>query len=97
MFFTCPEIIIDESPLKRRILGFCLLDHRLLLDYDIDKERETKSHKFNQVRVWRRLDQRNNTMKRRDVPLDAIDEALAMVRDSIKYELPHSWMDLENQ
>jgi hypothetical protein len=85
MRFSSVEVIIAGSPLKRRVLGFYLLDATLVLDYDADEERETTRHKFKRVRWWSRLDGRNNTMERRDVPQAAINEALDNVRSQIKY------------
>lgn len=38
---------------------------------------------------WSRFDRRNNTMGRRDVPNDAIEDALKIVRDSISYKCEH--------
>ena len=85
MRFSSVEVIISSSQLKRRVLGFYLLDAALVLDYDADEERETARHKFKRVKWWSRLDGRNNTMERREVPPAAINEALENVRSQIKY------------
>jgi hypothetical protein len=85
MRISSVEVIVAGSPLTRRVLRFYLLDATLVLDYDADEERATTRHKFNRVKWWSRLDRRNNTMERRDVPLAAINEALENVRSQIKY------------
>ena len=85
MRFSSVVVIISVLPLKRRVLGFYLLDATLVLDYDADEERETTRHKFKRFKWWSRLDGRNNTMERRDVPQAAINEALDNVRSQIKY------------
>lgn len=85
MRFSRIEVIIADSPLKRRVLGFYLLDETLVLDYDADEERETTRHKFKRIKWWSRLDGHDNTMERRDVSQEAINEALDNVRSQIKY------------
>jgi hypothetical protein len=85
MRFSNPEVILQESPLKRRVLRFALLDTSLMLDYDADEERATTRHKFKVVRAWSRLDGRNNKMDKRDVPIPAITKALAQARGQITY------------
>jgi hypothetical protein len=83
--FKPVTIEIDETPLKRRVLRFDVLDARLVLDYDADEERESKRHRFRRVRWWHRLSSRENTMDRREPPAEAIEQALAAVRSQIKY------------
>lgn len=85
MRFSNVKLIVEASPLKRRVLFFYLIDSILVLDYDADEERATTRHKFRPVRWWSRLDGRSNTMDRRGVPQAAIDEALDNVRSQIKY------------
>ena len=83
--FAPVDVIITESPLKRRFLTFCLIDATLVLDYDADEERETTRHKFRPVGRWSRLHGRHNTIVRRHVPLEVVNEALENVRSQIKY------------
>lgn len=86
MSFTDVEVTIEESPLKRRVLGFYLLDLSLVLDFDTEEERASKRHKWRRVRFWSRLQTSKSDMPRRDVPQTAIDTALADVRSRITYE-----------
>lgn len=79
------EVTIDGSKLSRRVLRFQQLDRGLVLDEDCDEERDTTRHKWRIVRWWSRLNRRDSTMERREVPQAAIDEALAQARADISY------------
>lgn len=78
-------ITIDESPIRRRVLVFVMLDDFVVLDSDVDEERATKRHKFRWVRSWLRLRNKHSTMERRGVPQHAIDAAMADIRSQIVY------------
>lgn len=81
-----PEIIIQHSDISRRVLRFRMLSAELVLDADVEQIRKTKRHKWVAEKKWTRLSTRySNTMLRRDVPQQAIDEAIQIVRDSITY------------
>ncbi len=86
MRFSNVQVIVDPSALSRRVLEFRLFDASMVLDYDADEERQTTRHKFKVVRLWERIDQRFNTMQRRDVPEHAIQQALEQFRQQIRYE-----------
>ena len=83
MRFIRPTVTINQGDLNRRVLKFYFLDHEMVLDYDADESRETKRHKWRVQRKWSRLDKRNNTMERRDVPESAIEASLQYARDSL--------------
>ena len=84
--FSAVNIVVVESPLKRRVMRFDLLDAKLVLDYDADQERPSTRHRFTAVRFWHRLStSRENTMERREPPAEAIQQALEAVRAQIKY------------
>lgn len=79
------EVVIHESPLKRRFLRFVYLDRGLVLDHDADQERASNRHKFVSVRYWDRLNSRDSNLERREVPSVAIDEALRLAREKVVY------------
>ena len=84
--FERPQVVINESNLKRRVLRFYLLKTSLVLDEDFDEERSTIRHKFRKTKRWSRLDHRNNTMERRPIPDEAIEIALFNVRAQIDFD-----------
>lgn len=85
MDFSKPEVIIEESPTKRRVLRFYLLRSKLVLDVDVVQERKTKRHKWRNIAKWSRLDRRDNDFDKREVPPEAIEQALADIRGQITY------------
>jgi hypothetical protein len=90
MRFVSPEVVIQHDDLNRRVMRFYMLDRHLVLDLDTDEVRKTKRHKWKAARKWSRLDRRDNTLERREVPQSAIDEALRIVRDGISYRAEES-------
>ena len=79
--FSAVNIVVIESPLKRRVMRFDVLDAKLVLDYDADQERPSTRHRFTAVRFWQRIQSnRKNTMDRREPPAEAIQQALEAVK-----------------
>jgi hypothetical protein len=78
--------LVAPDGLSRRCLRFYLWDNAVLLDEDSDETRATTRHKFKTRQVWRRLDDRNNTMSRREVSAELIEQAVAWYRDQIQFD-----------
>lgn len=85
MRFVSPEVIIQHDDLSRRFLRFYFIDSEMVLDRDEDQSRQTKRHKWQVKEKWSRLDGRNNTIERREVPQSAIEDALQQGRESLTY------------
>lgn len=85
MRYLTTTITIDESPIKRRVLRFEMIDAHVVLDSDVDEERASTRHKFRPARQWVRHNSRHSTIERRSVPQHVIDAAMADIRSQIVY------------
>jgi len=79
------EVIIQHSPLKRRVLRFVLLGTEVVLDFEADEERKTTRHRFRATRTWSRMMWRRTEQGPESVPQSAVDQALADLRGRLKY------------
>ena len=78
------QIVVDVDNLSRRVLQFYWFERSgIVLDYDCDQRRQTPRHKWKTVQFWSRLDQRDATMQRRDVPDWIKQKAVALFREQI--------------
>lgn len=85
MRYLTTTITVDESPLKRRVMRFEMIDDYVVLDSDVDEERASTRHKFRPVRQWVRHNSRHSTIERRSVPQHVIDAAMADIRSQVVY------------
>jgi len=83
----CIEVIKGDGILKRQVWRFWYNDSRneiVLSRYTVE-EKKTNRHKFRVVKVYNRLDKRDNTIAVGDVPLpdDVKEAAMKQFLDSL--------------
>jgi hypothetical protein len=59
----------DSEQLSKRVWNFAIYDMpRIHLQSVIDMSRPSKRHKYKVDKIWKRIDQRSNTMERIEPP-----------------------------
>lgn len=80
------EHIIGDK-LSRGVYRFYLLDRGVVLDEFRIEDRPTARHGWNTSKVWERLNERDRTISRPEVPLEAAAAAVEHFRSQIKFVL----------
>jgi hypothetical protein len=86
VLFLKTEIVVDYDNLNRRVMRFCEVYGKVMLDFDVDQSRKTTRHKWINTQWWSRLDRRESSIKeQRDVSCEHIHQALNQIRSQITY------------
>lgn len=79
------EIEDVKTDLERDVYTFWIVDFNLILDSYKVQFRESKKHKFKNLKTYERIDKRNSTMKLSDfeIPSYIEDDVKEMVKNKL--------------
>jgi len=85
MRYLNTEVVILADDLSRRRIVFTTIDNWVVVDFDLDEIRKSKRHKWSVAGRWSRLNLRENTIARREIPEEAVREAVEKIREQIQF------------